>query len=485
MRAALYLRVSTAEQAEDGFSLRSQKDKLTKFANSQDWDIADYYIEEGVSAKNMVRPELNRMIADIEKKKIDVVLVYRLDRITRSVRDLYNILELLEKHECKFRSATEVYDTSSALGRMFITLVASFAQFERETLGERVTVNMVQMVQEGKWPGGTTPYGYMYDPESKVFTINPDHAPIVKMVFELYLTGVGILGISRQLNDMGSRRPSGVKWVPKNIIDILKNPVHAGKLKYKDVIYDDFVDPIIDTITFEQAEKLREAKGEMHSRRAGPSAFPFSGVLVCGRCGKPMNGTTSKVKRKNGDIQIYKHYYCPGFKNKTGCDMGNINELAVEYAFLERLKLDMKQYDRIAKEEAKSKPKMSKADKKKAQLKRELTQVKNRKREWQLLLGDRKLTFEDYSERVKEDIELEESLKQQLNEMQPTEEKVINPAEIAEAIRIFIDNWNNITVEEKKTPVRLLLEHVTIDAEDKRGNRAGIRKAFITSISYR
>ncbi|WP_429999877.1 recombinase family protein [Metabacillus fastidiosus] len=150
MRTALYIRVSTEEQAKEGYSIRAQTERLKAYCVSQEWEVVDFYIDDGISAKDMNRPNLKRMIKHIEQGLIDCVLVYKLDRLTRSILDLYKLLEIFDKHNCKFKSSTEVYDTTSAIGRMFITLVAALAQFERENLSERVRMGMEQKAREGK-----------------------------------------------------------------------------------------------------------------------------------------------------------------------------------------------------------------------------------------------------------------------------------------------------------------------------------------------
>jgi site-specific DNA recombinase len=160
MKVAAYIRVSTEEQVKEGYSISAQKHRLEAYAISQGWEVVQFYVDEGISAKDLNRPELQRMIKNLEEGVFDCVLVYRLDRLTRSVLDLYKLLNIFEKHNIKFKSATEVYDTTTAMGRMFITIVAALAQWERENLGERVRMGMQEKARGGKWVINVPPFGY-------------------------------------------------------------------------------------------------------------------------------------------------------------------------------------------------------------------------------------------------------------------------------------------------------------------------------------
>ncbi|HWI53946.1 MAG TPA: recombinase family protein, partial [Symbiobacteriaceae bacterium] len=164
--ARCYMRVSTEEQAASGYSLAAQRDKLELFCKLQGYEIAGWYRDDGVSAKDLNRPEFQRMMKEAQKD--DVIVVYKLDRLTRSVRDLDNLLRDFEKRSLQFRSVTEQFDTTSATGRLMIRMVGEFAQWERETIAERTTFGKQKKLELGEWNGGRVPFGYTKAPSGKV-----------------------------------------------------------------------------------------------------------------------------------------------------------------------------------------------------------------------------------------------------------------------------------------------------------------------------
>lgn len=280
MRVVTYIRVSTDEQAKEGFSIPAQRERLRAFCQSQGWEIVEEYIEEGWSAKDIQRPKLQKLLKDIKKGTIEMVLVYRLDRLTRSVLDLYLLLQIFEKHNVAFRSATEVYDTSTAMGRLFITLVAALAQWERENLAERVKFGIEQMIDEGKKPGGHSPYGYHFDKDFNC-TIIEDEAKIVQEIYQWYINGFGYRAIADRLNEMGVKPRIAGKWNHNSVRDILLNDMYIGVYRWGNKVVLDNHPPIISKSLFFKAKQVMESKSK-HSPRKGK--FPLTGILRCGNC---------------------------------------------------------------------------------------------------------------------------------------------------------------------------------------------------------
>ncbi|MGN7469719.1 recombinase family protein [Brevibacillus sp. SAFN-007a] len=345
MRTAVYMRVSTEDQAREGFSIPAQREKLLAYVHSQGWEVAAIYADEGVSAKDTNRPELHRLLRDIREGSIDVVLVYRLDRLTRSVLDLYRLLQEFEAYDVRFKSCTEVYDTTTAIGRLFITLVAALAQWERENLAERVKLGMEQMVKERKRPGGPPPFGYELL-EGKLM-IQPVEAAGVREMFARYEKGESPRQIAEWANRQGLRGKNGASWSASAVLRLLKNPVYHGALRWnytdslqrqnapEEWLIEEATHPaIIDKACFARVQQKMAARGSLHPRVLG-SSFSFSGLLYCSRCHAPMRGKTAKSK-SGTRLYMHRYYVC---KNKPSghCDAPAIREDRLEQAILSEL----------------------------------------------------------------------------------------------------------------------------------------------------
>lgn len=318
MKCVIYVRVSTDEQAKHGYSIAAQIEKLEAYCVSQGWELVKHFIDDGYSAKDLNRPHFKEMMDMVREGGIDVVLVYRLDRLTRSVVDLYSILQELDKCECKFKSATEVYDTTNAMGRLFITLVAAIAQWERENTAERVRMGMEKKIKLGLWKGGTPPYGYKI--EDKQLAINEAEVGVVKEIFELSKS-FGFYTIAKQLSSKGYQTRKGGSWHVDSVRDIANNPVYAGYLTFSENLkeykkppreqnlYEGNHERIIDRDDFWALQDILDKRRTFGGKRE-TSNYYFSSILKCARCGHSMSG------HKSGDKKTYR---CSGKKAGKNC----------------------------------------------------------------------------------------------------------------------------------------------------------------------
>lgn len=306
MKVAIYVRVSTQEQAKEGFSIPAQLESLRAFCKSQRWDIAEEYIEDGKSAKDLERPKMKKMMKDIKRNKIDLVLVYRLDRLTRSVSDLYQLLNYFEEYNVRFRSATEVYDTTTAMGRLFLTLVAALAQWERENLAERVKFGIHQMIEEGKRPGGHSPYGYSFGKNFEC-EILEEEAKWVKRIYEWYVEGFGYRKIADRLNELNIKPRIANKWNQNTIHGMLRNDIYLGVYRWGEKVVHNNHPAIISNSLFIKVQKKLKNNHRNIERKG---KFPLTGILYCGHCNESMSGIFDKRDNKT-------YYRCFGCNRST------------------------------------------------------------------------------------------------------------------------------------------------------------------------
>lgn len=221
LKCAIYTRVSTDNQAEVEFnSCEAQEAKIKSFISSQEnMEIHKVYSDPGFTGANLNRPALQEMLNDIKEQKINLVISYKIDRLTRSPKDFYQLIELFDKYGVDFISVTERFDTSTPSGRLLRNIMLTFAQFERELASERTKDKMLQRAQKGMWNGGLVPFGYKA--ENKKLIVNEDEARLVRSIYEKYIAGSSIAELAKTAGISKSR-----------VYNILRNPVYTGRIKY-------------------------------------------------------------------------------------------------------------------------------------------------------------------------------------------------------------------------------------------------------------
>ena len=275
-KAALYIRVSTDAQREEGYSIDAQRRMLEAHCVSKGIEQYEFYIDGGYTGSNIDRPELRRLLNDVRTGAVDCVVVYRLDRLSRSQKDtLYIIEDVLNPHNVDFTSINEHMDTSAPMGRLMLGILSAFAQLERENIRERTRMGMRERVKNGLWMGGgRVPYGYDYDRESGVLVPNND-AETVRNIYRLYIEGYSLNRIAKMV---------GLKY-EKLARQILTRKSNAGFIRYNGEEYIGRHEPLITPEIYEQAmDCLRERS----VKNLYASEYLLTGLVYCGKCGAKM-----------------------------------------------------------------------------------------------------------------------------------------------------------------------------------------------------
>ena len=266
--AAIYCRVSTEDQAREGYSLPEQQEKLKDLCRYRDYNIYDIYEDAGISAKDMEhRPQFQKMLESVRDGKVDVIVAYKLDRLTRSVRDLEILISELEKYECSLECAMDDINTSTANGRFFVRMLTVLSQLEIERVSERTKFGMVGAIKDGHIPVRKT-LGFMR--KDKKLIINPAESEIVERIFDLYYKGKSYQQIANIFND---EKVLNKKWYDTTILKILSNPLYKGDFisgtrTGNPVLYENVVEPIISKKLWEECQEQTRKNTRNYTRRA-------------------------------------------------------------------------------------------------------------------------------------------------------------------------------------------------------------------------
>ena len=335
-RIAFYTRISTDEDHQK-YSLGAQKERLEAFCKAQwddDWKLHKIY-RDTESGTHMNRPGLEEMLYDAEAQAFNTLLVFRVDRLSRKVRELAQMVDELTKYGVVLKSITEPFDTANAAGKMMLQMLGVFAEFEHATIVERTKVGMEKKAKGGDWVGGVVPYGYQLDPE-KGLIVHEEEAVIVKKMFKMYSFGQeGTHTICHKLNEAGHRKRSGKKWDKRVILHMIKNPLYVGKLRWREVVYEGNHDSIISEALFEKAKEIMQGRVEdLNGRRFhnGDERL-LAGIIKCSRCKSHMVGVSTHKKERR-----FPYYICSKRWNIKDCDQDYVRADLLETAIMQDIK---------------------------------------------------------------------------------------------------------------------------------------------------
>lgn len=300
MRVALYPRVSGHEQ-EDNYSIPEQIDRMKKYCEAKGWTVYKIYTDSGFSGSNMDRPGLQAMIKDAESKKFDMVLVYKLDRLSRSQKDtLFLIEDVFEKNNVDFASMTENFDTSTPHGKFIIGILSVFSQLEREKIRERTMMGKQARAEEGKWHGSKwLPIGYDYINDELVQ--NEYEVMQIREIADLFLKLTPVRTIANMMTEKGYKHKHG-EWDAKTIRRVLANKTNLGMIKHNDKFYQGTHKPIFDQKTYDEIMVIMNERKEQFAVTYKPFKSLLGGLVYCKHCG------AKYARQSNGKGQYY--YSC-------------------------------------------------------------------------------------------------------------------------------------------------------------------------------
>lgn len=315
--AGLYPRVSTDDQVREGFSLDEQEKEMKKLCMYKNYQIYKVYREEGVSAKNMNRPKFQEMMRDLKDGKINRIIVYKLDRLTRSIQDLEVICKLIEKYHCSLDSVSEEINTDTAMGVFFIRMTTILAQLEIERTSERTKFGLKGAAKNGHFCG-KAPIGYRKI--NKELVIDDLESEVVKEIFDDYVNGLSVCTITKKLNNKNALNRN---WRTTTIDRMLSNYIYCGDYLYgkraknmKPIHLENICPAIIDKKTFKMVQTQKERNLKNYTRK---HTYVYMQKIVCSKCNKIMGGSSSTSKNKPTQI-----YY------KCNCCNTRINEKKIE-----------------------------------------------------------------------------------------------------------------------------------------------------------
>lgn len=358
-RCVSYVRVSTVEQASEGISLGSQRQIITDYVNRNNYELVGSYGDEGISGRTITkRPGVQKLLEEAKDGKFDMVIIWKLSRLGRSMKDVLSIAETLYANNVELYSISESFDINTSTGKMILGLLANFSEYEAAQISTNVKMSMVSLVKNQKRFAGGKMLGYRSgkdEDDKKTLIIEPDEAKIVQLIFKKYLNGNGYRSIANALNKLGYKTVKGNSFSTIAVKDILNNPTYAGFLRYNRyenweikrrkgynpdyIVVEGSHDPIIDKDLYERVQERLKLESR-HPKRNNRGENILTGLLRCPECGGSFSASSTTNTLRNGKKKRIRYYSCANFRNKGAsvCHANSVRADEAERIILDRLR---------------------------------------------------------------------------------------------------------------------------------------------------
>jgi site-specific DNA recombinase len=484
VRCGIYTRKSTEEGLDQAFNtLDAQREAAESFINSQrqeGWTaLPQKYDDGGYTGANMDRPALKRLLADVQSGTVNCVVVYKVDRLSRSLLDFARIMEILDKHGATFVSVTQQFNTTSSMGRLTLNVLLSFAQFEREMISERTRDKMSAARRKGKWVGGNPVIGYDVAPQGGSLWVNQEEAQRVREIFALYLELGSLIPVVEELDRRGWRmkswttrggRQAGGKPIPKNsLYNLLTNMIYVGKVEYGGQVYEGEHNRIVDDETWNRVQSALNRNGRRGGRNIGNKhGALLKGLVQCASCDVGMIHTY--VNKKN---KLYRYYVCVKAHQRgwTQCETRSVSAPALENAVVDQLRgicQNPTLLREVQRQLAESRnQEVGELDREKADIEKELKKIAQQMKDAVSAVGRAGSSAEIGTSRLADLQDRVSQLSDRLAELdqQTTaiEAEGIDARDVETALHDFSPVWEQLSTWEQERFIRTLVAHVRYD----------------------
>ena len=497
-RLALYTRVSTIEQSEEGYSIDEQERLLRSWAEKNNYEVYKCYSDRGISGKDIKnRPALKELLKDAEEKKFDMVISWKINRISRKLADVLKIVDILEKNDITFKSYSEPFETDTPAGKMQFQMMALIGEFERGTIAQNVKMGMCAKAKAGEWCGGRV-LGYDLVPienqegakrrKSKLI-INEREAESIRLIFNEYVNGKGYKAITNKLNKLGYKTKKNNDFSVNSIREILTNPVYIGLVRYNvrqnwaekrrrninanPIITDGIHEAIIDEKLWDKVQVIMESKKGKPSR-IYDGEYPLTGILRCPKCGAGMVISRTTNKLADGTKKRIAYYCCGAWKNK-GTSVCNSNTIRVdkanEYVFnkISELLSNEKMVETIVNNINKERhKKINPAKKELERIDKELEKIDRKKTKLFEAYEEEVISKEEFKERKDELNKRAKSLQEEKEPFLVTLSDDVSEEIPYEFIKSILENFSKVltesaTREQQKKLLHMMISEITIN----------------------